>query len=151
MAANTKPIFTLTPKNGFAVWTPSITANVKSDGTGTIGTDILVAFTAGANGAFVNKVRFIPNASAATTATTATVARVYRSTKTSGSTTNADTFHLDEVALAAQTADQATVANNFLEIQLGVALAANETILVSMHHVPATNTSWHITVFGSDY
>lgn len=152
MAANTAPIYTLTPKNGFAAWLSSTTANTKSDGTGTIGTDMLLAYTAGASGAFINKVRLNPAGTTAATATTATVARIYRSTLTSGATTGGtNTWQLAEVACPAQTSDQTTTATNFLEVPLGIALAPNETILVSMHHAAASATLWMFNVFASDY
>src|SRR6266566_1177651 len=100
--ANTSPVFTLVPNVGLAA--PSA-ANTKSDGAGTVGTDIFKAFTAGANGSFVTRVRINPVASAAGTATTATVGRVFYSTVTSGATTNANTFLLGEVTLPSVTAD----------------------------------------------
>lgn len=151
MSANTNPIFSITPNTGMVSWTNSTTANTKSDGTGTIGTDILKVFTAGANGAFVEKIRLVPNGSTASTATTATVGRVYRSTKASGSTTNADTFRWDEVPLPSQVVDVATSSTNIIEIPLGFGLAPNETILISMHHAAAANTSWAWHCIGGDY
>lgn len=154
MSANTKPIFTLTPKNGFATWTNSNTANVKNDGTGaSIGStgDMVLVYTAGSNGAFVQKVRLIPSANTASTNSTATVARIYRSTQISGATTNTNTHRLDEVACPQQTLDQTTAATNFIEIPLGFALAPNEALLFSMHHVAAANTVWQCIAFVGDY
>lgn len=151
MAANTSPIFTGTPKNGFNVWTSSTTANTKNDGAGTIGTDMLLLYTAGTNGAFIQKVRITISASTASTTTTNTVARVYRSTQTSGATTNANTFRLDEITLPSISADVATSSTNPYEIPLGVALAAGETILVSCHHAAAANSVWQFTAYASDY
>lgn len=151
MAANFNPIFTLSPNVGSGIWTASLTANVKSDGTGTIATDMVVVFTAGANGSFVQKLRATPNGSTAATATTATVLRVYRSTQTSGATTNANTWRLDEIACPAQTTDQTTIATNYLEIPLGFGMNANETMLISMHHAAAANTNWQFNVIGGNY
>ena len=151
MTANTAPIYSITPKTGAATWLPATTANTKSDGTGTIGTDILLAYTAGSNGAFIQRIRLNPCASVASTATTATVARVFLSSVTSGATTNLNTLRWDEVACPAQTADQTATANNFIEIPMGIAIAPNATILVSMHAAAAANTSWQFTVIGGDY
>ncbi len=151
MAAGTTPIYTITPNIGMATWLPATTANTKSDGTGTIGTDILKAYTAGADGAFIQRIRLSPAASAASTATTATAARIYISSITSGATTNANTLRFDEVACPAQTADQATAANNVIEIPMGIAIPAGYTVLVSMHHSAAANTSWQFIVIASDY
>lgn len=150
MPANTNPIYTLTPNVGPPVAVSA--ANTKSDGTGTIGTDIFKAFTSGANGSWVSKVRFMPGASAAGTATTATVGRVYLSTKTSGSTTaGTDTWLLGEVALASQTADNTANAMVPNELPLNMAIPSGYTILVSTHHAPAANTSQHAVVVGGDY
>jgi hypothetical protein len=145
---NTDPIFSKQGNTGAVKITA---ANVKNDGTGTIGTDIFKAFTAGASGAFVQKVRVTLSASTAATATTATVFRVYISSITAGATTNADTFLWGEVALPAQTADQTTTATNAVEIPLGFALPANWTVLVSTHHAPAANTMVQAIVIGGDY
>ena len=152
MAQNTSPIFVLTPSIGTPVtFTSSTTANTKSDGTGTIGTDILKAFTAGSNGSYVSSVRFSPAASAAATATAATTLRVFLSNKTSGSTTNADTWLFQEIAAAAQTADQTTTATYYLEVPINRIIPASYTILVSSHIALNANTMWQAIVFGGDY
>ena len=151
MVANVQPIYTLTPNVGLQVWLPATTANTKSDGAGTVGTDMLKLITAGANGSLINKIRFMPCASAAATATTATVARVYVSSVGSGSTTNADTKMIAEIALPAQTADQTTTATNQVDVPIGVPIKSGQYIHVSMHHAAAANTSWSIVGFGGDY
>ena len=151
MAAGTQPIFTATPAIGQAIWLPATTANVKSDGVGTIGTDMLLLETSGANGTFFNKIRFSPAASVAATATTASVIRVYISTQSSGATTNANTALIGEIAAPAQTADQTTTATNYLEFPLGFAVPTGYSVLFSMHHAAATNTSWKGVIFSGDY
>lgn len=145
------PIFTATPKIGRAAWTSSTTANTTSDGTGTIGTDMLLLFTAGSSGSFATKVRIIPTATTAATATTATVARLYASTQSSGATTSTNTTLIQEIACPSQTADATTAAVNYYEFELGFALPANTTLLVSMHHAAAANTKWEFLAFGGDY
>ncbi|MDI1345261.1 MAG: hypothetical protein PSV22_14335 [Pseudolabrys sp.] len=152
MPQNTLPIFTKVPEVVGSIWTSSLTANTKSDGTGTIATDMVKAFTGDAtNGSFVNKLRFTPSASFASTATTASVIRVYASTIASGATTRADTFLIGEFAVAAQTADVPTSAVNFFEFPINAAIPANATILWSMHHAAAANTSWQCVAFAGDY
>lgn len=152
MAQNTAPIYTQVPKIGRAAWTSSTTANTTSDGTGTIGTNILLVFTADStDGSFVSRIRLIPTATTAATATTATVARIYVSTQSSGATTSSNTTLISEVACPSQTADQTTSAVNFYEVELGFALPASSTILVSMHHAAAANTKWEFICFGGDY
>jgi hypothetical protein len=152
MSANTNPIYTLVPVNTPSIWTASLTANTKSDGTGTIGTDMVKAFTADAtNGSFINRLRFNPTASVASTATTATVLRVYLSSVASGATTNANTVLWGEFVLGAQTADQAAGATNSFEIPMGIALAPSQTVLFSMHHSAAANTAWQCMALGGNY
>jgi hypothetical protein len=145
----TSPIYVATPKSPAV----SITAaNVKSDGTGTIGTDIFLLHTAGGSGSYVGRVRFVPSGSTAATASTPTVGRVYISTQTAGATTNANTFRVDEVAMPAVTTDQTTVQTAFFEIRVDSYLNAGQTLLVSTHHAPAANTAVQAIALGTgDY
>ena len=151
MPANTSPIFALTPNLGKATLLPATTANVKSDGTGTIATDMLLAFTAGANGSLVYSIRFTPCAGTAATTTTAVTLRAFVSTQASGATTNANTYNLCEVSAAAQVADHSTNATFYIEVPINKFINGTYTILVSQHVVAAANTSWQVLVFGADY
>ena len=144
-------LFTAVPKATFAIWLNGSTANTKNDGAGTIGTDIMLAFTAGASGAFIDRVRLHPVGTTAATATTATVGRIYLSTQASGATTNVNTHLWQEVACPTQTVDQTTTATNFIEVPMNVRIEANMTILFSMHHVAAANTMWECIVIASNY
>lgn len=149
MPANTTPIFTLTPNVGAA---SVVAANTRSDGNGTIGTDIYKVFTAGSNGAFFNTVRFALTASSAATAAAATTFRFYLSSIDSGATTpGTNVWQIGELPSAAQTADQTTSATYYLEFPINRAIPANYTILVSMHIVANANTFWHVTGWGGDY
>ncbi len=148
MPANTAPIYTLTPDvTGVVIGTQ----NTRSDGNGTIGTDIWLAFTAGAEGSFVSKIRFTPIASVAATATAATVLRIFIATVSSGSTTSSNCRLFQEIAAGAQTAAQTTTATFFHEIPLNFALPAGHTILVTTHIANNANTNWMALVFGGDY
>ena len=151
MAANTAPIFTDVPLVGAGVWTSSLTANTKSDGAGTIGTDMVKLFTAGADGAFVNRIRLSPAASTAATNTTASVARFYVSTVTSGATTRDNTFPFAEVSVASQSADNSTTGVTFFEVPCGFYIPTGYYIHFSMHHAAAANSSWTAIVFGGNY
>ena len=151
MSQNTNPIFTLVPNVGNAVWTSAATANTKSDGTGTIGTDMKIVFTAGVNGSFVQKIRACPTAIVAATATTPTVLRVYFSIVGAGTSSNSQSFQIAEMALPAQTADQTATATTPVEIPLGMAMESGSFIHVSMHHAAAANTAWQFSAFGGDY
>jgi hypothetical protein len=151
MAVTATPIFGQTPQRSGAVWTPSSTANTRNDGVGTIGTSMLLCYTAGANGAYIDRIRLHPVGLVAATATTATVGRVYLSTVSSGSTTATDTKLWQEVALPAQTTAQTTTATVPIDIPVGIRIAASDDILFSMHHVAAANTAWQIQVIATDY
>ena len=132
------------------MWLPATTANTKSDGTGTIGTDMLLLFTAGANCAFIRSVILSPQGSA-NVSTTATVARIYLSTVSSGATTNANTTLYRELALASQSVAHATAATFSLEVAFGFAIPANSTILVSMQNAALASSSWGFYCIGGDY
>jgi hypothetical protein len=151
MSANITPVYPLTPNTPVGKIVGA-SANVKSDGTGTaIGTDMILLFTAGANGSLIESVRFSPSASSAATATAATVLRLYLSSQTSGATTNANTTLIAEVAAAAQTADQTTTATFFLEVALNKKIQAGYVILASSHIVNNASTTWSAQAFGADY
>ena len=148
MSGNTDPIFSKVGRIDSVLVTA---ANTSSQGGGTIATDIFKAFTAGADGSFIQRVRLIPTGTTANTNTTATVARIFISSITSGATTSANTFLVAEVTLPVISADSSTVAAAFFDVVLGFAIPANYTILVTNHAAPAANTAWRAVVFGGDY
>jgi hypothetical protein len=126
-------------------------ANTSSQGGGTIGTDIFLAFTADAtNGSFIQRVRLLPTGTAATT-TTATVGRIFISTQASGATTSSNTYLVAEVTLPAIAADNASAAAIWYDVTLGIPVPASATILVTNHAAPAANTAWRAVVFAGDY
>ena len=149
MPANTSPIYGLTPNVG-SVSITQTAALARSDGVATVGTNIFVAFTAGANGSFIQKVRFL---SVATTPTTgvATVLRVYLSTVNTGSTTAANTFLLGELSVPAVPSANATNATSYYELPLNMAISSGDYILVSQHTAQTANQNWIALVMGSDY
>jgi hypothetical protein len=152
MAINNSPIFSGSPALGFVAIPATATGNTKSDGAGTIGTDIFKAFTADVtNGSYISSIRLSPYATAAGTATTATVIRIFISSQTTGSTAVTNTWLIQEVAAASQTADSSSAATFFLEIPLNRAIPAGYTILVSIHAAPASSTGWQVVVFGGNY
>jgi hypothetical protein len=148
MAANTAPIWTGTPQRSSVAITA---ANTRSDGNGTIATDIFLAATLGSNGSFVESIEFMPTATTANTSTTATVARIFVSTQTSGSTSSANTWLLRELALPSVTAASSSGMNPTFVVPIGRALKAGETILVTNHAAPASNTAWIANVFFGNY
>jgi hypothetical protein len=147
-APNTSPRFTKVANINSVLVTA---ANTSSQGGGTIATDIFKAFTADAtNGSFVEKVRLIPTATAATT-TSATVARVFLSSVASGATTSANTFLVAEVTLPAIAADNASTGVNPFDVPLGFGIPAGWTVLVTNHAAPAANTAWRAVVIAGDW
>lgn len=148
MAANTDPIYS---KAGLIGAVAVTAANTSSQGGGTVGTDIFLAFTADAtNGSFVRELRWSLGESTIATASTATVGRIFISTITSGTTTSSDTHLWQEVALASQT-PSSTVAGVPVVIPMNIMLPAGYTILVTNHAAPAANTHWKATVIGGKY
>ena len=149
MAANVLAAFTKSGKIG-RVELGAV--NTKSDGSGTIGTDLWLAFTADAtNGSYVRFVRFLATATVAATAMTPTTLRVFISTAASGATTAANTTLWAEVALTGQTADHSTNATFPVDVPMNIWLPAGATILVSNHVVAAANTKVAALVVAGDY
>lgn len=150
MAQNTAPIFSLVPVTAFGTLTGNI-ASTRSDGVGTIGTDLFVCFTANAtNGSYVSKIRISAAATTPTTMT-ASVIRIFISSKTSGATTAADTMLYSEIGTAAIPAANSANAINYYEVPFDIALPASYTILASIHANVAANTRWQILTVAGDY
>lgn len=148
MPGNSDPIFIRVGKNPSVLVTA---ANTSSQGGGTIGTDIFLAFQADAtNGSFVRRVEWIATATTPS-GTTATVGRIFLSSVSSGATTSANTRLLNEVILPSVSADSATGAIFPVTVPLDIVLAPGETILVTNHAAPAANTAWRANVFGGDF
>lgn len=147
---NTNPIYTSTSSLSFGTLTGNI-GLTRSDGVGTIGTDIFKMFTADAtDGSFVSKVRISP---AATTSTsmTASVIRLYISSIQSGATTAANTVVYQEIAVAALAAAHTSNSVNYYEIVFNTFIPAGYTILASIDDNLAANTRWQFITFASDY
>lgn len=149
MGGNAIPQFT---KNGVVPTALVTAANVKSDGTGTIGTDLFLALTADVtNGTYIERVDFWPVSSVAGTSTTATVGRVFLCSITSGTPTTAQSRLIGEVALPSQSAANTATAVQPVSVPVGYRIPPGWTILVSTHAAPAANTNWRANVIGGDY
>lgn len=125
-------------------------ANTSSAGGGTVGTDIFKAFTAGANGSFVQKVRFVSVATAPTTGV-ATTLRVFISTVGSGATTAANTFLIGEVSVPAIASDATIAATNYYDFIINQAIPTGSFIHVTQHVAQTANQNWVAVAFGGDY
>ena len=152
MAANTSPIYSLTPNIG-EVKITTTSALVRSDGSAAnaIGTDHFLAFTSGVDGSFVQRVRFIPVASAAAVNSVATTLRVFLSSVNAGTPTAANTHLLAEISVPIISTSNSTNAVSYYEIPLNIAIPSSHYILVSQHIAQTTNQSWQAIVFGGNY
>lgn len=152
MPANTTPIFSLTP-NVSSVKITTTAALVRSDGSApnAIGTDQFLAFTTGANGSFIQRVRFIPVSSAAAVNSVATTLRVFLSSVNTGTPTASNTNLLAEISVPLISVANSTNAVTYYEIPLNIQVPSDRYILVSQHVAQTTNQSWQATVFGGDY
>jgi hypothetical protein len=144
MPANTSPIFSI---NGDAQWTTLMTAN---NATHVSGNTSYLVFTAGANGSYVQKIRFRHFAIVASTSNAnATVARVWINNG-SDVTVVANSTLFDEVTIASMTYSAASAQINY-ELPLNFALPASYRLYVTLGVAPTANTAIQATVIGGDY
>lgn len=140
MASNTSPIYS---SAGDIQWAsaPLITGNAAYDGTGTVST----AFTAGASGSFVQRLRFKASGS-----TTATVARVFINNGINNSAPSSSIL-FDEITLAAVTGVTAA-ATSVYELPMNIALPAGYKINVTAHTAPnGAGGGWYVGAVGGSY
>lgn len=137
MAVNTAPIFT---KKGDIQWaTPALAAaNTAKDGTGTVA----IAFTAGADGAFAQKLFARPLGT-----NVATVLRVFVNTG-AVNTVAANNSLVGEMTLPATTLSEIAAQPPF-EMPLNFALPAGYRILCTVG--TAVAAGYAVTVFGGSY
>ena len=153
---NTLPTFTNSANISSVAVAGASSGNTSSEGGGTVGTNIFLAFTPGANDSYVDFMRWMPTASTATS-TGATVGRIFLSSVNTGTTTSSNTFLIGEVVLPSVAAASASVANNPIDFYLGFRLPGSNAsvgalyLLVTNHAAPSANTQWQTTVFGSNY
>ncbi len=156
--ANTAPLFTLTPNIG-SVKIATTSAVVSSDGSSAATGIILMysCFASGANGSFLQRVRFNTVASAAAVNSVATTLRVFLSTvstavgSAAGATTAANTILLAEISVPIIATSNSTTATNYYEVPLNMAIPTGYWILVAQHLAQTTNQSWQATAFGGNY
>lgn len=137
MPANTSPIFSLTPVNSWGT-TAITTANTAKDGTGTV----LTVYTAGANGSYVQRVRFRPSGTAVQT-----VARLFINNGSTNATA-ANNILFDEITLSAITLSE-TAAQPSFEIPLNFALPAGYKLNITIGTTVAAG--WYVSAIGGDY
>lgn len=151
MAGNTTPIFAAAGIIGTARITAQQVGAGKSDGSGTIATDIFKCVTGGANGTYVKELRCKAAAATAGTVTTATSIRVYASTVGAGATTSADTKLIAEFAIPAVTAGSTNAPTPDFVIPLNYVIPSGSFLHVGSGAAIAANTEFHATGWGGDY
>ena len=144
MAANTNPIYTITPVISWA----SITA---ADGN-QLGTDadVLLVFTAGSTGAFIQRLIFQPISTSGSTTTSAAAGRIYINNGSSAGTAANNTL-IKEITLAATAVNVTATAAAFgYEVPLNFQMPATYTIIVGVTAF-AANTAWQVCAIGGNY
>jgi hypothetical protein len=143
--ANKSPIFTLTPRNGFAKVTG---VDGSMDGTDA---DVKLVFTAQAvDGSFLQRLIAQPISSSGSTTTSAAALRIYMNNGSSVGTA-ANNQLIKEWSLAAITVNvAATVMSTGYEIPLNFQLAPGYAIYVGVTAM-AANTQWNVTSIHGDY
>jgi len=139
MAANTTPIFTLTPNLTVVA---SAAQNTASDGSGTL----ITAFTAGTNGSLLESITF-RNSQVSPALSSAMVGRVYV-TDTAG----ANPRLLEEVAIAAATRSASVVgASSVINFLNGLPLASGQIVKVTTSVYAGVQDLVHVVSKGGDY
>jgi hypothetical protein len=143
MPANTDPIYTLTPEvanNGTTGMNQLITA-AATDYTG-IDADTSLVFTAGADGSYIQRLRFKAGGT-----NVATVARIYINNGSAPTTASNNTFY-GEVSLPATTAI-ATAATVDIDYPMGFAIPGGFRIYVGL--ATAVAAGWVVTPIAGNY
>jgi hypothetical protein len=139
MAANTTPIFSLA---GAVSLGTAITA-VVTDYTGT-GANNVIAFTAGSNGGFIQRIRF-----KAVGTNAVAVARVYLNNGSTNATATNNTFY-GEISLPATTAS-VTASTVDIDYPMNFALPAGYRIVIGISATTTLASGWTPTVIAGAY
>ena len=139
--------FALTPNVGRARISGAGTANTARNGSGVEGTTIFLAFTAGENGARVD--RFIANAAGTLAPTTAGMIRVFIS---DAEGVNKRLWREWQVTASTPSASALGYTNYATsKIDGGLALNAGEQIWVTSHFADTAGNQFDIIVEGGDF
>lgn len=135
MAANINPIFPLTPKIS---WGTLTTANTAKDGTGTI----VSVFTAGANGARLDRIKVRSTGTAV-----ATVLRIFINNGQDATVAANNTLYLETTIAATTLSETAALADNI--IAMDVTLPAGYSVTCTIGTTVAASLA--VTAEGGDY
>ena len=139
--------FALIPNIGRARISGTGALNTSRDGSGTDGTTIFLAFTAGVNGSRVDRV--IINAAGTLAATTAGMVRVFHST---GGGLNKRLWREWQITAATPSASAVGYSNyTTSKIDGGLALKAGEQLWVTSHIADAAGNQFDIVIEGGDF
>lgn len=146
MAANTTPIYTLTPN--ITVGQTVATANTAKDGTGTV----VTVFTAGANGSRVEKIRF-----RALGTNVATVARIFINNGSTNATAGNNVLFAEMTLAATTLSEVAALALAEIPNQLTVPDGTGFPMVLPMGYKlnvtigTTVAAGYAITAVGGDY
>jgi hypothetical protein len=147
---NTAPIYSGVPEINL-IQIPQSSTNVHtSGGIASIGSNMYVAFTSGANGSYVQKMRFQFTSTTSAINSAATVFKVYYSTVNTGTPSITQASLIADIAAPAQTITNTTSAYP-IEFPLNFAMPANTYLLVGQTIAATANGAWFVTTFGGDY
>ena len=139
--------FALTPNVGRARISGTGAANTARDGSGVEGSNIFLAFTAGANGARIDRV--IANAAGTLAATSAGMIRVFIS---QASGLNKRLWREWQVTASTPSASALGYTNyTTSKIDGGLALKAGEQIWVTFHFADGAGNQFDIIIEGGDF
>lgn len=145
MAANTNPIFTLTPLNS---WCKVTGVDGSMDGTDA---DVQLLFTADAtDGSFIHHIRAWPISTSGSTTTSAAAMRLYLNNGSTVGTAGNNILMLEENLPATAVNVAGTVTNGGLNIDLRIQLQAGYRLYVGVSAM-AANTQWNFVAIGGDY
>ncbi|MGH8562711.1 MAG: hypothetical protein ACREXW_00970 [Gammaproteobacteria bacterium] len=137
MPANTSPIFGLTP---VLSWGEIATANTAKDGTGTV----VTIFTAGANGARVDKIRYKAKGT-----NVATVLRVFTNNGSTNATAANNSLYHEETVAATTLSEVAALTNGEVAIPDGLLLPAGYKLNITIGTTIAAGL--HVSAQGADF
>ena len=157
MAANTAPIFPVTPNVGVlnALLTTAMTNTKSYDGTEAAGTSMVQAYLAGANGSRLDSVQISYTSTNGATASGTTAATLVRLWINNGSvnTTATNNQLLAEIAIPAATlVALATSTNPVITLALDKSIPAGYKVFAgNTVAVGGTNAALQVSVYGGDY
>lgn len=141
---------------GKPAWTPvqigTTAISVNSQAPGTIGTNcFLVGTVSGADGGYLQKIRFTFTSTTGTVSVVATNINIFLSTISSGATSSADTYLYATLQVPAQTISAVTTAPIMYEVPISIPVQTSRHVLVAQTVAANTNSAWVAHLIRGDY